>query len=208
MLFVKNLFLGILVLGVSEAAAQAQKGTFFSFGNLAVNFCQIDGDQAAGYNKFGYTASFQVGQGLGNNWVYETGIGYSVRGSRRPYNPDNPALQTFNLDYQMVDVPVKLVKYLKNYCVGAGIITSFVVAAEDKENYILRLADDTRKVNVLGTILGGYKLTNNLRATVALQYSLSSIRVSNNSGNPFFRTGVYHNVISLGIDFNLSSAAK
>ena len=187
---------------------QVPKGQFYSIMHAMANFCQVDGDQASGYNKFGYSLGFQVGQGIGNGWVYETGFSYSVRGSRRPIDPDNPALQSFNLDYRMIDIPVKLMKYYKKFTLGGGIITTYTLRAKDLDNYILNVQNDTKKVNMLGFLSACYNVGSNTRLNLEYQYSINSIRISNNSGNPFFPTGVYHNVISLGVDYLLSGNSK
>lgn len=187
------------------AHAQVPKGQFFSFIRGAANFCQVDGDQASGFNKFGYSLGFHIGQGLGGSWVYETGIAFSVRGSRRPPDPDNPGIAPFNLDYKMIDVPVSLLYYLGKFTVGGGLRTTYTFKAQDKENYILHLDNDTKKWNMLGCAQASWNYSPKMRFTLEYQYSINSIRISNNSNNPFFPTGVYHNVISVGIDYVLSS---
>jgi len=189
-------------------AADVPKGAFFSFAHVSANFCQIDGDQASGFNKFGYSFGFQVGQGIGKGWVYETGIAYSIRGARRPLDLDKPGLETFNLDYRMLDIPIKLMKYMNKYSLGAGLITTYTLNATDLDNYILNLKNDTKTVNMLGVINAAYNVSPKIRITADYQYSLNSIRISNNSNNPFFRTGVYHNLVSVGIDYIISSNTK
>lgn len=206
----KRVLYGLILLGLTVYRAGAQapvlsKGRFFSFTHLALNFCQIDGDHASGYNKTGYSAGYMVGQSLGSGLVYETGIGYSIRGSRRPFNPDDPGSASFNLEYSMLDIPVYLMKYQGNYAFGGGLITTLTLSAKDKDQYILHLDTDTKKVNMLGCAQLGYFFNKNIRALLQYQYSLNSLRISNNSNNPFFRTGVYHNVISLGINYLLQS---
>lgn len=204
----RNRLLIMTFLIATGLGAQVPKGQFFSFVHMGANFCQIDGDQASGYNKFGMTGSFMVGQGLGKGLVYETGIGYSIRGSRRPFNPDDPGMQSMNLHFSMIDVPVLLMKYQGKWSYGGGLITTILLKAEDKENYILHLQNDMRKLNMLGCINVTRNLSPRSRIYLQAQYSINSIRISNNLTNLYFRQGVFHNVISLGVDLLLSSGTK
>jgi hypothetical protein len=61
-----------------------------------------------------------------------------------------------------------------------------------------------RVINILGCAFVDYQLTDDIRAGAEAQYSLNSIRVSNNNQSLFFPTGVYHNVISMGLKFQIT----
>lgn len=188
---------------------QFEKGQFYGSARIAANFCQIDGDGASGFNKFGMEVGYHVGQGLGaakmGGWSYMTGASFAVRGSRRAFDPQNPALQSFHFVYQMIDLPIILVRHYQKFEIGLGVRSSYLLKAEDKEGYVLNLQQDMKKINVLGVFMLSYPLTKNLRAVAESQYSLNSIRSASSTINPLFRTGVYHNVISVGLKFGLSS---
>lgn len=185
----------------SECNAQYTKQQFYSSFHLGANFCQIDGDGASGFNKFGFSAGYLVGQGLGEaahgGWSYLTGAGFSVRGSRRAFDPLNPGAQSFHLVYQMIDIPVYLVRYYEKWSLGGGLRTTYLLRAEDKDNFVLNLQSDMRQINVLGGLFLEYMFANNKRVVLESQYSLNSIR--NSGSNLLFPTGVYHNVISFGL---------
>lgn len=188
------------------AAAQTEKGRFFYRTHAAVNFCQIDGDGASGFNKFGYTIGTWVGQGLGNDWTYESGFALSSRGSRRPFNPDEPAAGNFHFHYSMIDIPLFVVKKMGKYSFGPGLRTTWLLNATDKENTYLNLRDDMRSSGLLGCAMLGYTPGVKLTFRVEYQYSLASIRIKAAPTNPLFPTGVYHNVISAGITYNFSNS--
>ncbi|MBL7811211.1 MAG: PorT family protein [Bacteroidetes bacterium] len=197
-----------VLLSAFPLSGQAGKGEFFSRANLSALFCQIDGDQAKGYHKFGYSFGFISGQGLGKSWSYEAGISYSVRGSRRPYDPDNAAAASFHLDFQMLDIPVFLIKYKGKWNFGPGIRTTYLLKATDKEGFVLHVKDNLRTVGILGCFTAGYKLSSRFIAQGEAQYSLSNIRSDRNGGNVFNPTGVYHNVISIGLKYALSAEPR
>ncbi|MBS3913519.1 MAG: outer membrane beta-barrel protein [Bacteroidetes bacterium] len=192
----------------SSAFSQHTKGEFFGYLVTAANFCQIDGDAASGYNKFGFTAGYMVGQGLGamkkGDIAYETGAAFSIRGSRRPFDPENPGNASFHLIYQMVDIPVFIHWYLDKFSVSAGMRTTYLIKAEDRDSYILNLQKDMRKVNILGCVGGDYQLADDWRIFLEMQYSINSIRIANNNTNIFYNTGVFHNVISLGTKWQIT----
>jgi hypothetical protein len=193
-----------------QVSGQYAKGEFFGHMVLAANFCQIDGDQASGYNKFGFTLGYMVGQGLGKashgGWAYTTGAGFSVRGSRRPFDPENPGLQSFHFVYQMIDIPIFINRYYKQLSFGLGMRTTYLLKAEDRDNFVLHLNDDMRKVGILGCFNVDYQFSDEWRAFAEAQYSLNSIRKANNTTNVFYPTGVYHNVISIGTKWQVSGS--
>ena len=185
----------------SDGHAQYNKQQFYSSFHLGANFCQIDGDGASGFNKFGFSAGYLVGQGLGEaahgGWSYLTGAEISVRGSRRAFDALNPGAQSFHFVYQMIDIPIYLVRYYEKWTFGGGIKTTYLLKAEDKDNFVLNLQVDMRQINVLGGLFLEYMFANNKRAVLESQYSINSIR--NSGSNVLFPTGVYHNVISVGV---------
>lgn len=200
------LFLGIFSIHI--AGAQERKGDFFGYLGVRANFCQIDGDQASGYNKFGFSAGYTVGQVLKEAregyWSYLGGIEFSIRGSRRAFNPDNPGDQSFHFVYQMVDIPLLISRNYKNYSVSAGLRTTYLLSAKDNDNFVLDLGASMRDVNMLGCVGGSYQLNETWSAVLEIQYSINSIRNNDARSNLLFPTGVYHNVISIGTRLQIS----
>ena len=190
------------------AFAQDGKGDFSSAFRVAINACQIDGDGASGYNKFGYTIGTAIAQNLSNNWQYETGITFSERGSRYPFNPDLPAKPSFHYRYQTIDVPIFLNKTIDSrWKVGAGLIITYLIKVQETEGMHPNVEQDSRKSGLLFSAKAQYKINKSLSYRVEYQYGLISV-ASGNAGSLFFPTGAYHNCICAGIHYNLSSKAQ
>lgn len=189
--------------------AQFDKGQFYGGFRVGANFCQIDGDNASGYNKFGMGAGYLVGQGLGaasgGGWSYLSGAEFAVRGSRRPFDPENPGNGSFHMIMQSVDIPIYIVRYYHKFSFGLGLRTSYLIRANEKENVILNLASDLRKINLLGVAFVEYKTTSAGRFFIESQYSINSIRSTGASNSIFYSTGAYHNVIYCGFRFELGN---
>ena len=194
--------------GFVNSQAQDAPGAFFSGFQAAVNFCQIDGDAASGFNKFGYTVGTSVGQSLGKGWSYETGISLSERGSRRPFDPDLPATAAFHYQFRTVDIPVFLGKSVnQKLSVGAGFRTTLLISARETEQIHLHLKEDVRKTGLLACAKVGYVLDKHWQLQAEYQYGLVSI-MKQGGGSLWFPTGAYHHCISAGCLFVLSSGQR
>lgn len=209
---VKLAFLFILVSISAFVSAQQRKGEFFGYMSAAANFCQIDGDGASGYTKFGFSAGYTVGQGLkevkNGSWAYLSGVAFSVRGSRRAFNPDNPGDQSFHYVYQMIDVPVFISRYISMFSVGGGLRTTYLLSAKDLDNFTPDLQSNMRQVNMIACAFFDYQSNEKLRYVVEFQYSANSIRTGSSRAGFLFPTGIFHNVISAGIRYNPAGGKK
>lgn len=207
--FRSTIFLFALFVVANQLSAQYKKGEFFGNFDIAVNFCQIDGDGASGFNKFGLTAGYTVGQVLkeaeNGHWAYLGGAAFSVRGSRRPFDTENPSAQSFHFVYQMIDIPLFLSRSYGKFSAGAGVRTTYLISAEDRDNFVLSLQSSMRTVNMLGCAFGDYEIKPGLRALLEFQYSINSMRAGDTRSAILFPTGVYHNVISMGIRYQPGS---
>ena len=197
---------GLLAISLLPTGAKAQlaKGEFASRTLLALNFCQIDGDQASGYNKFGYSAGYLISQGIGQGWEYQTGLLYTDRGSRRAFNPDDPSMPPMHLDYQMLDIMLYLGKDLGNFKALGGLRTGYMFKAKDKEGYIQDLQGISNKVQMLAGLGAGYEFADRMALRLEGLYSINSIFRKTGNPNPFVNNGSYHNNISLGLSIRLS----
>lgn len=192
----------------AHSKAQDGKGAFSSAFHAAVNACQIDGDGASGFNKFGYTLGTVIAQNLGNGWQYETGIGLSERGSRYPFNPDLPGKASFHYRYQTVDLPVFINKTLDSrWLAGAGIRTTYLIKATETEGIHLNVEEDSRKTGMLLCAKVQFRSSKSLSYRLEYQYGLISVS-SSAAGGLFFPTGAYHNSISVGIQYTISSKSE
>ncbi|MFN5217854.1 MAG: outer membrane beta-barrel protein [Sphingomonadales bacterium] len=202
-----SFFMGIM-LSCFQVCAQDEKGAFSSAMQLSLNACQIDGDGASGYNKFGYTLGTVIAQNLGKGWQYETGIAFSERGARYPFNPDLPGRPAFHYRYQTVDLPLFFNKNLDaKWLTGLGVRTTYLIKARETEGINLHVVDNSRKAGMLICAKVQYKTGKAISYRVEYQYGLVSIS-SSSSGSMFFPTGAYHNCISAGIQYSLSSKTE
>jgi hypothetical protein len=191
-----------------QSKAQDSKGAFSSAMHAAVNVCQIDGDGTSGFNKFGYTLGSVIAQNLGKGWQYETGIAFSERGSRYPFNPDLPGKPSFHYRYQTIDLPLFLNKTIDSrWLAGVGIRTTYLLRARETEGIHLHVEEDSRKTGVLMCFKLHYKTGESLSYRLEYQYGLVSVATAS-AGSLFFPTGAYHNCISAGIHYTLSSKSK
>jgi hypothetical protein len=134
-----------IMLSCFQVCAQDEKGAFSSAMQLSLNACQIDGDGASGYNKFGYTLGTVIAQNLGKGWQYETGIAFSERGARYPFNPDVPGRPAFHYRYQTVDLPLFFNKNLDSkWLAGLGVRTTYLIKARETEGINLQVVDNSR----------------------------------------------------------------
>ena len=191
-----------------QVVAQNGKGAFSSALHVALNACQIDGDGASGYNKFGYTLGTVIAQNLGKNWQYETGIAFSERGARYPFNPDIPDKPSFHYRYQTIDLPVFLNKTINSrWVAGAGVRITYLIRAQEAEGIHLHVMQDSRKTGMLASVKLQYNRSKSLSYRLEYQYGLFSIS-TNAAGSLFFPIGAYHNCISAGIQYNISSEVE
>ncbi len=82
------------------------------------NFAQIDGDDLAGYNKFGIHAGARVTAVLNPKWRVSMDLLYSQRGSARGPNEFAFAFDNISLNFVEVPILVQLVDWRVHF--GAG----------------------------------------------------------------------------------------
>lgn len=98
---------------------------FFGSLGFAGVASQVDGDMYGGYRKLGLTAGPSVLIQFHKNWVFQTGVWYTQKGSRdgRITGSDlGTAIEKYKLNLHYVDVPV-IVNYVfkETYLLGAGL---------------------------------------------------------------------------------------
>lgn len=99
----------------SPLQAQRFEGALVAGGN----FAQIDGDDLAGYNKFGLHAGVRVTAVLNPKWQVSMDLLYSQRGSARGENEVAFALDNVSLNFVEVPIMVQLVDWKVHF--GAGL---------------------------------------------------------------------------------------
>lgn len=192
--------------GVQKVEENTNSGRFYFNTQTDVLFCQIDGDQASGFNKFGYFLGVNTGYKLKNSsWnAIEMRMGIAERGSRRAPSNIDPSITPFNIRINTIDVNLGATKKwnfsgMQNpIALYAGIKSSRVFAAKETEMYMPSIDQDLRKMNYMLDLAARYPLSDHMNLQVSYIYSLKSITWSG-STNMYFGRGTYHNNFAVGI---------
>lgn len=110
----------VLSLGFLYSPLQAQR--FEAALVAGGNFAQIDGDNLAGYNKFGLHAGARVTAVLNPKWQLSMDLLYSQRGSARSPKELAFAFEKVSLNFVEVPILVQLVDWKVHF--GAGLAYS------------------------------------------------------------------------------------
>ena len=177
------------------------EGQFFAYPDLYILASQIDGDQASGYNKFGYQLGVTTGLGLSNDRTVSFQMALSERGSRRTFNPDEPSINAFHIRYTSIDLGLLYGKIVNNFFVQGGIRGTYLISVSESEGYVPNIAQDYQTFGVLLDTRANYPLTDHYWVTATFQYSLMSLLNSNVSQVNYLQGGggAFHNVLGLGI---------
>lgn len=205
------LFFGGFLFRVAFVNAQTNlpripEKSFYYLPELQLIASQLDGDNASGYNKFGFLAQVNLGWKQNQEQTWELSIGFSERGSRRGYNPDIPGLNPFHIRYRSVETslnygfPLNSLKESWDIPLDlfAGLRAGRIIQIEDTEKYALYLDEVYRKYSISLEIGARYPLTDHWALSLRANYSAISMLNEGASNNPLYPTGVYNNAIGLG----------
>lgn len=197
---IKSICTFILIL-VTFTQSKAQNFGFKLVGGT--NFCQVDGDQMAGFNKLGFR--FGIGSFVNTAKGDELGfeLTYTQKGSRTANDPDNPPPFIVRYNYNYLEVPLYYQKKLKDFGLKFALAPAYVVSARSDQGG--GFVDDTgvRNFEISGIIGPSYNINEQWSFYIQYQYSLVSIIDLNKSqvpGSAWRRTGVYNHLISAGLN--------
>ncbi len=178
-----------------------QEGKFFSYPEVLILASQIDGDNASGYNKFGYQLGLITGIGLKNNKSLAFTMGLSERGSRRLFNPDEPTLNAFHIRYTSIDLGLLYGGFVNSLYYQAGARSTYLLSIIETENYVPNIVQDYQKIGLLLDLKATYPLNEQYFLTATFQYSLMSLLNPTVSQVNYLMGGggAFHNVLGLGI---------
>jgi hypothetical protein len=201
-----SIVIGLLLLAKS-ASTQQRFDAALIFG---VNASQIDGDQNAGYHKFGFNAGVKAYARLGSYLSLSPELLVSQKGSRgslvgKPVS--NPPFVTvspnpFTLQLTYAEIPILLHYHDRDRAIfGAGLSYSALVGYKRTEAGINTTDADTplatRDINIIGDM--ALKVLKVFGLNLRIAYSLLSIadwqmsHIVNKQGEHL----VYNNVVSL-----------
>lgn len=196
-------FLLILIFTVIFFAGFTQRfnGGVFLGGDVS----QVDGDNNAGFHKFGYLAGALVGLRVSPHSSFQLEIEYIQKGSRINADTLTNTGDTYLMRFHYLEVPV-LYQYTfaKRFSWEVGPAMDVLLGSLEEANGFETQSTVPLRTVTLAGILGvsGF-ITKHLKANLRLNYSLLSIRdisgmkiIPSSYRHIFFETGQYNNVIS------------
>jgi hypothetical protein len=171
---------------------------------------QLDGDQASGYNKFGY----QLGMITGVRWnddgfnALEMQMSINERGSRRAFDPIT-FVNAFHIRCRQVELQVNGVydadvPVLDAVSFIAGLRYAKLLKVEETEGVNPGISEDFAAGNVMIELGLTKSISNSMDLRFTWDYSLSSA-VKQDRRNVLYPTGVYHNGVGVSALFKLGS---
>jgi len=206
----KSLFtLAILCLLTCGLNAQ----TFTGGALLGMNASQVDGDNYAGYNKFGLMGGAFVYASLSKKFDVQLEIKYMGKGANKQTTETDLRKYTSSLNY--IEIPVLVRLNTKKIGWEAGLGFGYLFAYSEKDEYGTLTASQgatSFKPFELSSIFGiSYRISQKFLVNLRYSYSILSIAkeiVDNNVPNvTYYRTGrgVYNNLFSLGVYYSIGS---
>jgi len=201
------LIASVIFFGVSNLQGQVNRTEnqgFYGFPMLGVLASQIDGDQASGYNKFGY----QVGMATGFRFsedkkldAIEMQFCLVERGSRRAFDPLT-MVNAFHIKAQQLEVQLAGIRKLDVGRLGeldllGGLRVTRLIKIEETEGYNPGIANDFAKNGMILQLAVGRLVSERLNVRLSWDYSLITALANPSIYNPFYPTGVYHNGVGV-----------
>lgn len=169
---------------------------------------QVDGDNNAGFHKFGYLAGALVSLRVSPHSSFQMEIGYIQKGSRINADSLTNTGNTYLMRFHYLEVPL-LYQYTfaKRFSWEAGPAMDVLLGSlEEANGFETQSTVPLRPVTLAGIAGVSGFITRHLKANLRLNYSLLSIRdisgmhiIPSSYRHIFFETGQYNNVISFSI---------
>ncbi len=192
------------VSGLKGQVSMEKSNSFYGRPLIGLLASQIDGDQASGYNKFGYQVGMATGFRLGKFSkmdALEMQFCLVERGSRRAFDPLT-MVNAFHIKARQMEFQLGGIKNFDAGSLGdleilGGIRFTRLLKIEEMEGYNPGIANDFAKNGVLMQVAVGRKFSNHIELRLNWDYSLISALSQKTMNNPFYPTGVYHNGLGL-----------
>ena len=183
------------------------KGQFYFNSNLNLLASQIDGDNAAGYNKIAAKIAVNTGFTLNKSESIELSIGLSERGSRKGIDPENLDFNIFHIRMRTLDIGFYYNRVWKGIDFYGGIVPTYLLSVADLEGFNPNIQDDYRNLGCLLELGVKHPIHQNWSISLHGTYSAFSmingdrITIGGNTNiNP--SSGAYSNSVGLGIVFH------
>lgn len=213
-------FIPFLLLSLPQSFFSQTNGSVFSFKPvIGINACQIHGDNASGYNKFGVNGGMMVNSHLNKKASIDIGIVFSQKGAAKNQNIKNGDYTFFRINLYYVEVPL-LLNYKANqtYFITLGpslgyLASSNVWTDQGNLNDLYHFNRFEYAVNLgLGRKIKGNWFVE-VRSTNSFAAILNYGAVANNVFYPnpvarFFNKGLYNNILSAYVTYVLTPKKK
>lgn len=204
---------GIRLIGTltffAASSLQGQGGqenahSFYGRPMMGILASQIDGDQASGYNKFGYQVGMATGYRLSENKkldAIEMQFCMVQRGSRRAFDPLT-MVNAFHIKARQIELQVAGIRKVSAGRLGeidllGGIRFTRLLKIEESEGYNPGIASDFAQNGLILQFAVGSQVSQSLDLRLNWDYSIMSALSQSTSYNLFYPTGVYHNGVGL-----------
>jgi hypothetical protein len=207
----RNFLHKLTLLGASAVCfltVKAQSGRFYANTYSQAVFAQIDGDQASGYNKLGYSIGATTGIRLQDKKIsaLEFHIGIAERGSRRPPNIDDPGINPFHIRYQAFEagfgvvIPMNSLPLPQLLQVYAGVRPYLLFNVVDTEAFMPSIDQDMRPFGVLLEAGARYPIHAKWLISLSAFYGATSISKGSSNASIYYPmgNGAYHNNFAIG----------
>lgn len=198
------IFSGLFILSFGVNGQNFKGGILAGF-----NATQINGDDMAGFNKYGLWFGPFTSYPLKSNWILEAELLFTQKGSRKNFSPDNPnpggKWEKVNLNY--IEMPL-LARYPVNEKIQlhGGLGLAYLLSSRASTFSAPYQAEfRTYEFNILGG--GSYRLSDHFTFIARYQNSLTNIGTC--PSRPFWRrynTGFLNIVVTFGLRYNIGEA--
>jgi len=183
---------------------QEKAHSFYGRPIMGILASQIDGDQASGYNKFGYQVGMATGYRLSENKkldAIEMQFCMVQRGSRRAFDPLT-MVNAFHIKARQIELQVAGIRKVSAGRLGqidllGGIRFTRLLKIEESEGYNPGIASDFAQNGLILQFAVGSQVSQSLDLRLNWDYSIMSALSQSTSYNLFYPTGVYHNGVGL-----------
>jgi hypothetical protein len=200
----KLLIAGFLFFVVNAALAQRFDAGLI----LGLNGTQVEGDEFKGYHKAGLLGGLFVQTDIAPAILAGMEIKYSQKGSRRKHDPKKPEVDKYSMKLGYIDIPIFMGFRTndKSMIVG-GIAPGILIHSKEVGSYGELPPEDRQEFNTFDLQpFVGFQFDFLERASVDLRFALSVIpSVDKEGSNYYWHNGLYNNVISLALYYNLGS---
>ena len=203
----------ILIIAILLLIFPVCRAQYFDAGvKLGLVASQVDGDTYAGYNKLGFDIGAYVNYHITPHSSLQLELEYIQKGSSHNPNYDIGDLSQYLLRVNYIQLPVLWhFQATRSYSFETGPVFGVLMSNYEETNQYTIIPNAFRKFALSYQLGFGYNISQNLKADLRFDYSLTSIRQRNLYGEGryiFFQWGEFSNAVVLSLQFVIKHANK